>query len=456
MARTPRRLRRYTALAVAGVLLLAACSSSDAEDTGTTNAATQTTEGSPNDPYICDGEIAGPVTIEAWYHSGSGTQRDILSAQVEEFNASQSDVIVNLVLLPEGSYNEQVQAASAAGDLPDLLDIDGPNLANHAWSGDLVSIDSCLSDELRADLLPSVINQGTYGGSLYALSQLESGLGLYSRRSVLEDAGIRIPEGADDAWTADEIAEFLPVLRDAGYERPLNLRWNNTSIEWYTYAFSPIVWSAGGDLIDRSTYLTADGALNTPEVVDAMSKFQGWFEGDYVDSNEDDAAFESGRSVITWSGHWGLPGFQEVFGDDLLVLPLPDFGEGAKSGHGNWQWGVTTATPDLDATWAFMEFMLNTEEILRVSNATGGIPVRLSAANQSEAYGEDGPLRMYVEQLLDGRAVSRPQTPAYPTITSTFADGLHDIADGADPATVLNDMVETIDKEIEANDGYAD
>lgn len=35
--------------------------------------------------------------------------------------------------------------------------------------------------------------------------------------------------------------------------------------EWFTYGFAPIVWSAGGDLINRSSYRTAQGALNSPE-----------------------------------------------------------------------------------------------------------------------------------------------------------------------------------------------
>jgi len=68
--------------------------------------------------------FAEPVTIEVWFHSGKGEEREVLDAQVEEFNAMQNEVVVEPVQLPEGSYNEQVSAASLAGDLPDLLDFD--------------------------------------------------------------------------------------------------------------------------------------------------------------------------------------------------------------------------------------------------------------------------------------------------------------------------------------------
>ncbi|HSK91037.1 MAG TPA: hypothetical protein VK875_06980 [Euzebyales bacterium] len=77
----------------------------------------------------------GPIQV--WFHSGQGAERETLEQQVQEFNDSQDDVQADLTLLPEGNYNEQVQAAAAAGDLPDVLDFDGPFLYNYAWSGHL-------------------------------------------------------------------------------------------------------------------------------------------------------------------------------------------------------------------------------------------------------------------------------------------------------------------------------
>lgn len=403
----------------------------------------------------CDGEVDGPVSIRLWSATPAGDAlRQDLEAQVAEFNSSQDEVTVEFIALPEGNYKEQVEAAAASGDLPELLDFDGPFLHNYAWSNQLVSLDECLPDDLRADLLPAVLEQGTYDGSLYGLSQMESGLALYSRESVLRDAGIRIPAGVEDAWTAEELTEALGLLREAGYERPINLRWNNQNPEWFTHAFATVVWSAGGDLVDRSDYQTADGALNTPETVEALTVLQGWFEDGYVDSNEDDAAFESGRSPITWSGHWGYPGFHAEYGDDLLLLPLPDFGVGSRTGHGNWQWGITHSGVDPDASWRFIEFMLDQERLLRTSDVTGGVPVRNSVADVSENYGPDGPLRLYIDLLASEHAVSRPQTPAYPAITAEFSDALRQIAQGADVKSTLDNAVARIDRDISENDGY--
>ena len=48
----------------------------------------------------CGGSSSsGPVTIKAWFHSGTGAERDVLTAQVAAYNASQKNVKVDCGLL---------------------------------------------------------------------------------------------------------------------------------------------------------------------------------------------------------------------------------------------------------------------------------------------------------------------------------------------------------------------
>src|SRR5205823_14480020 len=109
--------------------------------------------GSTTSTAGCTGKVAGgPVTVKAWFHSGQGSERTTITSQVAAFNASQNDVKVELVLLPEGNYNDQVKAAAASGGLPDILDFDGPFLYNYAWNRNLVALDSCISPDLKANL----------------------------------------------------------------------------------------------------------------------------------------------------------------------------------------------------------------------------------------------------------------------------------------------------------------
>jgi multiple sugar transport system substrate-binding protein len=71
-------------------------------------------------------EEVEPVTIDVWFHSGKGEEREVLDEQVTTFNEMQDEIYVNAIILPEGSYNDQVNAAALAGDLPCLLGLRRP------------------------------------------------------------------------------------------------------------------------------------------------------------------------------------------------------------------------------------------------------------------------------------------------------------------------------------------
>ena len=428
-----------TWIAMIAMLFVAACGSSS----GSTSAAAKG----------CTGKVSGKSTLTAWFHSGTGAERDTITQQVSAFNASQSNVTIKLVLLPEGNYDDQVKAAAASNSLPDILDFDGPLLYNYAWNKDLVPLDTCVSSTLKANLLQSIVNQGTYANHFYGIGTFDSGLALYSRKSVLQSAGIRIPTGINDAWTADEFTQALVTLRKAGFDKPLDLKLNYGKSEWYTYGFSPILQSAGGDLINRSDYKSATGALNSASSVAALTTFQSWFKQGLVTANVGDTDFTSGKAAISWVGHWVFQPYQKAFGSDLVLIPLPNFGQGSKTGLGSWQWGITQHASNVDAAWSFINYLMQDQEILRITQANGAVPATKSAAAQSPQFSVGGAEYLYVQQL-ESNAVSRPQTAAYPTITSSFAQAIQDISDGKDVKTALDTATQTINQDITDNSGY--
>ena len=251
------------------------------------------------------------VSLHVWGHSGRESERLTLQSQVDRFNNSRSGVFVELTLLPEGSYNSQVQAAALAGELPDVLEFDGPFLYNYVWQGHLVPLDNLVSGKTRESLLPSIIRQGTYAGHLWSLGMYDSGLSLFANRRKLLAANARIPSGVEDGWSAEEFCSVLAGLAAIDADGAvLDLKLNYAG-EWYTYAFSPAIQSAGGDLIDRTDYRSARGQLDCPAAINAMTYLQNWIRRDrYVDPNLDDNAFVSGRVAISWVGHWGIQALQ--------------------------------------------------------------------------------------------------------------------------------------------------
>ncbi|MEN8234077.1 MAG: extracellular solute-binding protein [Actinomycetota bacterium] len=423
---------------VIGLLMVAAACSSGGGGVGAT----------------CDGTIDDD-TLTVWVHEGS--EANAYVELIEDFNAAGHGVTIELTQVPEAGYTDAVNAAAAAGDLPDIIDFDGPTLANFAWGGSIVHIDDCITDEVKDNLLGSILEAGTYNDSLYSIGTFDSGLGMWAWKSALDEVGARIPENAGDAWSAEEFETILRDLQAAGYEHPLDIKiFYGTQGEWMTYGFSPIVQSAGADLIDRGS-LKAEGKLNSSEAAEAMTLFQKWAnDGLIAMQATDDSVFLNKESPLSWVGHWMFNTYKDTVGDDLILLPLPDFGKGTRTGMGSWAWAVTSASTDGDAAWAFLEFAVSDDTVLKITEANGAVPATKSALAKNPNYAEGGALVLFKEQLEGAPdiAVPRPVTPGYPTVTAEFWGAMDKILLGANVQETLDAAAAAIDADVDDNEGY--
>lgn len=392
--------------------------------------------------------------LSLWYHgAGNSAERDTLLMIIDDFNASQSDYTVVLEEFPQQAYNESIVAAALSGTLPDIIDVDGPVMPNWAWSGYMQPLN--LSEGAIDNFLSGAI--GEWDGEVYSVGLWDAAIAMFARRSVLEANNIRIPT-LDNPWTFEEFDGILETLQATGdYEYALDpgMAWTG---EWYPYAFSPLLQSFGGDLIDRSTYLTAEGALNGEEALAFGNWWQSLFErglapGTSQDGADRETGFVDGKYALQWNGNWAALGALEAFGDDMLFLPAPDFGNGPKIGAASWQFGISANSENPDGARAFIEHAIQTQYLSAFSQTTGLIPATPAAAGETPNYSEGGPLEVFFE-LSNQQGLIRPPTPGYVVMALVFEKALADIANGADVQDTLDAAVDEIDADLINNSLY--
>lgn len=388
-------------------------------------------------------------TLTMWYHgAGNDVELKLINELISDFNGSQADWKVELQSFPQAAYNDSVVAGALAGTLPDILDVDGPVMPNWAWAGYMQPLQ--IDESKIENFLPGT--KGVWNGQLYSIGLWDAAVAMVTRQSYLDELGLRTPT-LDQPWTAEEFQGALDAAKASGkfeYALDLGMAWTG---EWYPYAFSPFLQSFGGDIVDRTTYKTAEGVLNGEAGLAFGNWWQGLFTGGYAQAVQDgadrDSGFASGKYAFSWNGNWAALGALAAF-DDVVFLPAPDFGNGSKIGAASWQFGVSASSKHPEGASAFIEFAVQDKYLAAFSNGIGLIPATPSAAAMVDNYKDGGPLNVFFG-LSQQQALVRPVTPGYVVQAKVFEKALADIANGAE---ALDAAADEINADIEKNGGY--
>ena len=100
--------------------------------------------------------------------------------------------------------------------------------------------------------------------------------------------------------------------------------------------------------------------------------------------------FVNDEVALSYTGVWNADAVAEEVGDDLVILPPPDFGNGPKIGGGSWQWGMSsaTATPPTarGSTWSSAD----PKYIAEFADKQVVIPAHRAAAEAVRDFAPDG------------------------------------------------------------------
>jgi len=394
---------------------------------------------------------AAPVRVSLWRHETDPVELEAGLQAVARFNSQQQRWFLDAETLPQETYTSSIAAAALAGQLPCLMTLDQPVVPNFAWARHIRPLDDLVLPETLASL--SEGGKGAYRGHIYSVGQFDAVLVLFAKRSDLDKFGVRVAT-MNSPYSA---AEFHDILRKIKAQAPrlFPLDLNSRSVgEWISYAFSPWIQSAGGDIIDRKSQRTADGFINGPPARAVARWYQSLFAERLVEQRVvDDQGLIQGRTVFHYSGSWEVVRYSQQFGDDLVIMPPPDFGHGPKVGAGSWHWGVSATCRYPKAAADFLEFLLTPAEIAAASDIRALVPTTEAGAALSNYYRTGSPFRIIYE-FARAYAIKRPETPGYPKISSAFEKAMLDIRYGKSVDDALDAAADAIDDDIRRNVGY--
>ncbi len=410
---------------------------------------------------INPGDVAGfdegEQYLSIWVHSIEETpEGEAYRQAVNSFNeAYNGKYFADIEFIPRndsgGGYSDKVNASVLSGDLPDVLTVDGPNIAAYAANGIIQPL-APLSDEERSEYLDSILEQGTYNDQLYALGAMESSVGLYYNKDIISEAGIEIPE-PDDPWTFTEFLEILEKLKpitDSKNGYPLDMTFPVGEASIYYYA--PFIWSNGGDFVSEDG-LTVDGIFNSSENALTMNYFKGLVDKKYMSAVPIENLFESGRAAFKFDGAWEVNTIYQSYPDvNLGVAPyiVGDNWDGKSyTPTGSWTYAASSNTENIEGATELVKWMSGVESGMILFEKTNSLPSTYAAYEQISLFAEDENYKALYEQLRD-YGHPRPKTPAYPQLSSMFQQSLENIAlSGKDAGEQLDKATERINDKLE-------
>lgn len=364
------------------------------------------------------------VTLEFWsFYQGS--EGEFVEKWVDDYNASHDDVQINHTVVSQSDYTTTlIPTALANGSAPDILYVEPSTFTKYAESGALADLDSYYTDELKADILPAVLDSATYDGKLLALPMELETLGLFYDEDLLAAEGIAPPETWDElksaaaALTTDSRYGLVLPVEDSGYT---------------LFNFYPFMWMAGADVTDGDGNYTVD----SPEMADALD-----FWGSFTQSGSSPSSLQigpwdlgniaTGAAAMQESGSYTIKSTETDYADapiNARALPAPEGGKSITVAGGQ-KLAVNAASKHIDEAADFIFSGFGSEDISVasgwVTEAKFAYPARQSVIDANEAIFNEG-LRAVFTDFYD---TARPE-PSYPAVvTEALRTALQDVMFG--------------------------
>lgn len=214
-------------LAVVGVSLLtvtaAACSSSSSGSPAASGASSKVT-----------------ITEFDYYTGGANTAMSNYNAQ---FMKAHPNITVRRTSVPYANLITKILQDASAGDMPNLMVIDNPNVPEVAATGQLVPLDN-MPGFTTSGYTPGAISECTYQGKHYCYPIGTNTIGLFYNKAMLAAAHLTPPA----TWAQLE-ADAKALTTSSHY----GIAFDATNDEQSTWQLEPFFWSNGASLTNVST-----------------------------------------------------------------------------------------------------------------------------------------------------------------------------------------------------------
>jgi len=402
---------RRRALALAGAALLA----------GTAAACSSTPAASSS------GGSGGAVTITEFDYFTGGANTAI-TAYNTQFMKTHPDITVKRTSVPYANLITKILQDASAGDMPNLMLIDNPNVPEVAATGQLVPLDT-MPGFTTAGYTPGAISECTYQGKHYCYPIGTNAVGLFYSKTMLAAAHLTPP-----ATWAQLQADAKTLTTPSRY----GIAFDATGDEQSTWQLEPFFWSNGASLTSPATPQFQQSLqlwVNMVKDGSASKSVLTW--GQDPDLTQQ---FLNGKAAMIIDGPWIFPELNAAgwkYNQQYGIVPIPVRQPGqtviAPLGGETTDIGAGGTPAQQQASWQWIQGLQQPATMQHITSMMYYLPTKPAVIQQ---YLTGGPqYTVFAQETQTARPRTTEYGTNYPKVSQAIWTAIQTAITGTAPVT---------------------
>jgi multiple sugar transport system substrate-binding protein len=381
-----------------------------------------------------DGKIT--LSLLDYYTAGGG--KTAVDSYIKKFESEHPNVDIRRQSVPFENLMPKVLQAASAGDMPNIVIIDNPNVQQVAATGQLRTFDD-LPGYTTQGYYPGAIKECEFQGKHYCYPVGHNSVGLFYNKKMLDDAGVKPPT----TW-----AELTAAAQKLTKPPRYGIAISAPGDEQGTWQLEPFAWSNGGAMTK----------VDSPQWVQALQLWTTWSRNGYMSksviqwdqSPELPQQFLKEQAAMMINGPWIFPLLNEAgwkYNEHYGIVKVPVQQPGQKViaplGGETWTLGNSGEGEEKAMAW---EFVKGTQESAVMQQMTKEMYIIPTKPAVTAEFLKGGPeYAVFAEQSLTARPRTIEYGANYPKVSQAVWTAIQAALTGTKtPEEALREAQQTV------------
>ena len=355
----------------------------------------------------------GKTTITELDYFTTGGTSTAVNTYNAQFEKAHPGVTVKREVVPYANLITKVLQEASAGDLPNIVMLDNPNVPQVAATGQLVPLNGQPGFS-TSGYLPGAISECTYQGKQYCFPIGTNTVGLIYNKHMLDAAHLSPPT----TW-----AQLQSDAKALTKGKTYGIAFDATADEQSTWQLEPFFWSAGGNLDNPDSAAFKDSLqlwVNMVKDGSASKSVLQWGQSpDLV------TQFTNKTAAMMENGPWTFPLLNAAglkYGVDYGVAAIPTQTAGGTVvtplGGETWNIGKSGSAQQQTQAWDWIKGTQTPTEMSYFAKESYYLPTKQSVLN---TYVNQGPqYTVFAKETETSRSRTAEYGANYPKVSQAI------------------------------------